>query len=60
MLDLIYADEPSRGKCNVVFVGIVPTAAQKLQLQDYSRNFKVRGHDTAPAYPPWRGAERVG
>eukprot|EP00903_Cladosiphon_okamuranus_P012911 g12054.t1 len=40
--DLVDADDPSRGLCNVVFVGVVPTAAQKQQLQDYSRSFKVR------------------
>ena len=43
VFDLVDAADPSRGLCNVVFVGIEPTAAQKLQLQDYSRNFKVRG-----------------
>ncbi len=26
----------------MIFVGIVPSAAQKLQLQDYSRKFNVR------------------
>ncbi len=39
MLDLL-VDE-NHGKCNVIFVGIVPSAAQKLQLQEYSRKFKV-------------------
>lgn len=29
------------GKCNVVYVGVVVTKAQKAQLQDYSRTFKV-------------------
>lgn len=41
MLDLVDADDPNRGLCGVVFVGVPPTAAQKLQLQDYSRKFKV-------------------
>ena len=49
MLDLVYGDDPNHGKCNVVFVGIKLTAAQKLQLQDYSRNFKVREPIQLPA-----------
>eukprot|EP00903_Cladosiphon_okamuranus_P009435 g8995.t1 len=40
VLDLLVDAE--HGKCNVIFVGIVPSAAQKLQLQDYSRKFNVR------------------
>lgn len=43
VFDLVDAADPNRGLCSVVFVGVVPTAAQKLQLQDYSRNFKVSG-----------------
>lgn len=40
VLDLLV--DANYGKCNVVFVGIVPSAAQKQQLQDYSRKFNVR------------------
>lgn len=40
VLDL--TNDVSHGKCNVIFVGIIPTAAQKLQLESYSRRFKVR------------------
>lgn len=32
----------THGKCNVVYVGIEVTEAQKTQLQDYSRTFSVR------------------
>lgn len=55
----MYADDADHGKCNVIFVGIVPDGitpddasvpavaeedrTQKKQLQDYSRKFKVRG-----------------
>lgn len=39
LLDLTV--DSNHGKCNVVFVGIIPTAEQKTQLQDYSRKFKV-------------------
>lgn len=38
---LVDADDVNYGKCSVIFVGIVPTAGQKTQLQDYSRKFKV-------------------
>ena len=41
-LDLLVDDDDDHGKCSVIFVGIVPSAAQKLQLQDYSRKFDVR------------------
>lgn len=39
LLDLTV--DRNHGKCNVVFVGIIPTAEQKKELQDYSRKFKV-------------------
>eukprot|EP00903_Cladosiphon_okamuranus_P014293 g13275.t1 len=39
-LDL--TNSATSGKCNVVYVAVVVNAAQKLQLQDYSRTFKVR------------------
>lgn len=39
-LDLTNSD--THGKCNVVYVGIEVTEAQKVQLQDYSRTFNVR------------------
>ncbi|CAM9973894.1 unnamed protein product, partial [Pylaiella littoralis] len=58
LLDLVYANDANRGKCNVIFVGIVPDGilpddptvpavaeenrTQKKQLQDYSRKFNVR------------------
>ncbi|CAM9805005.1 unnamed protein product, partial [Ectocarpus sp. 8 AP-2014] len=42
VLDLVEALDADHGKCSVVYVGIVPSAAQKLQLQDYSRKFNVR------------------
>lgn len=38
-LDLVNAD--GSGKCSVIFVGITPTAAQKIELQDYARLFKA-------------------
>ncbi len=39
-LDLLV--DADHGRCNVIFVGIMPSAEQKLQLQDYSRMFNVR------------------
>ncbi|CAM9838625.1 unnamed protein product, partial [Discosporangium mesarthrocarpum] len=39
-LDLV--NDLNEGKCNAIYVGIVPTAEQKTELQDYSRNFGVR------------------
>ncbi|CAM9819067.1 unnamed protein product, partial [Scytosiphon promiscuus] len=42
VLNLVMDDNANHGKCNVVFVGIVLSDDQKLQLQDYSRKFKVR------------------
>ncbi|CAM9818998.1 unnamed protein product [Scytosiphon promiscuus] len=42
LLDLAMDDDDNHGKCNVVFVGIVLSDDQKLELQDYSRKFKVR------------------
>ncbi|CAM9431410.1 unnamed protein product [Scytosiphon promiscuus] len=39
-LDLTNTD--TYGKCNVVYVGVTVTEAQKLQLQEYSKTFKVR------------------
>lgn len=41
VLDLVEALDADHGKCSVVYVGIVPSATQKLQLQDYSRKFNV-------------------
>lgn len=39
--DLIDSEDNS-GKCNVVYVGVDVTEAQKAQLQDYSRTYKAR------------------
>lgn len=42
-LDLVMEDDDNHGKCNVIFVGLVLSADQKVELQDYSRKFKVGG-----------------
>ena len=57
VFDLVDAADPNRGLCSVVFVGVVPTAAQKLQLQDYSRNFKVT--DRAYSFLPLSKASEI-
>lgn len=46
-LDLAMDDDDNHGKCSVVFVGIVLSDDQKLELQDYSRKFKVGQHQRA-------------
>lgn len=40
--DLDLTISPTHGKCNVIYVGMILTEDQKIQLQDYSKTFKAR------------------
>lgn len=41
VLDLVDSTNENYGKCSVVYVGVVPTTLQKVQLDAYSIKFKV-------------------